>query len=87
MEGWGPYARDLEHIAPIPGYIQAYDKPTHEEINNSLDDYKPIEEYPEPLPVAQALTSDDHKLQYKKSGSSYRKSYFYCYFIFEYIFL
>lgn len=78
MEGW-PYAREIEQ-AP-PGYVHVFEKPAHEEIsNNSLDEQlKAIEEYPEPLPVPQAqLSNDDLKGPlYKKSGSHYRKFFFY----------
>lgn len=81
MEGW-PYAREIEQ-AP-PGYVQIFEKPSHEEIsNNSLDEQlKAVEEYPEPLPVPQAqLSNDDLKGPlYKKSGSHYRKFYLFLLF-------
>lgn len=71
MEGW-PYARDLEQAPPMPGYVQIYEKPSHEEIRNNRLDV--IEEAPERLPVPEALTNDDPKGPlYKKSGSHYRK--------------
>lgn len=75
MEGW-PFEKELERGPPAPTYVQVYENPSHDEINNNrLDEQlKAADEYPEPLPVPQALNGDDFKGPlYKKSGSHYRK--------------
>lgn len=72
MESW-PYGREMEQAPLMTEYIQNYDKTNRieEQPHNSLEEQpKSIEEYAEPLPVAQPLSSS--KIQYKKSGSQYR---------------